>query len=327
MNFALIGCGSVGRKRLSALKSTQQRLVAVVDLAIENANNTAKEYNAVVATTDWESVVNHKDVDAIIISTTHDWLAPITLAAVQMGKHVLVEKPAARNVEELTAIISAAEQRRVCVQVGFNHRYHPAFQKARQIFESGDLGKLMYVRGRYGHGGRLGYEREWRANLKISGGGELIDQGVHLIDLARWFLGDFAYVNGYTNTYFWDTPVEDNAFFLLRTIDEQAAWLHTSWTEWKNLFSFEIFGRKGKLQIDGLGGSYGQERLSFYQMSPEMGPPKELVWDYPDEDISWRNEINAFVRAIENKTLPEVTLYDAKAVLTIVNQIYEGVKK
>ncbi len=129
----------------------------------------------------------------------------------------------------------------------------------------GAVGELMYIRGRYGHGGRLGYAQEWRAQPEVSGGGELLDQGTHVIDLARWFLGDFSDVFGHVGTYFWDMPVEDNAFILMRSADAKVAWLHVSWSEWKNLFCFEIFGKSGKLQIDGLGGSYGTEVLTFYK--------------------------------------------------------------
>src|SRR5262249_40665169 len=151
------------------------------------------------------------------------------------------------------------------------------------------------IRGRYGHGGRPGYEREWRMDPRRSGGGQLIDQGIHLIDLSRLFLGDFTICRGLRRTYFWDAPVEDNAFLLLETGDCRVAFLHTSCTEWKNLFSFEIFGRTGKLEITGLGGSYGTEHLRYYRMLPEMGPPETTIWEYPGEDSSWGVEFAAFV--------------------------------
>jgi predicted dehydrogenase len=123
------------------------------------------------------------------------------------------------------ASITAAAVTSVRVRVGFNHRFHPALQKARQVYESGVLGPLMFIRGRYGHGGRIGYDREWRADPKLSGGGELIDQGVHLIDLAGWFLGAFTHIDGHAATYFWKMPVDDNAFLNLRTAGGQTAWL------------------------------------------------------------------------------------------------------
>ena len=181
----------------------------------------------------------------------------------------------------------------------------------------------MYVRGRYGHGGRLGYEKEWRADPAVSGGGELIDQGVHLIDLARWFLGDFTTVEGFAHTYYWDMPVEDNGFMLLRTAERQTAFLHASCTEWKNLFSFEIFGRQGKLEITGLGGSYGTERLAYYRMRPEMGPPETTMWEYPMADDSWATEFAEFVEDIRLGRQPAAGLPDAGAALAVVERIYE----
>ena len=323
MNVAIVGCGLIGQKRLRAL-GEHHRLVAAADTVLERAQALVRQHPNAVATTDWRAVVVRPDVDAVIVATTHNWLAPITLAAVEAGKHVLVEKPAARSPEELEPVIAAVERQGVCVQVGFNHRYHPAFREARQIFESGALGPLMFIRGCYGHGGRLGYEREWRADPEIAGGGELLDQGVHLIDLARWFLGDFVHISSYTHTYFWDMPVEDNAFLLLRTAQDQVAWLHASWTEWKNLFSFEIYGRNAKLHIEGLGGSYGLERLAYYRMLPQMGPPETTIWEYPGEDLSWQLEFEAFVQAAQSGTSPMATLQDAKAALEIVHQVYGG---
>jgi predicted dehydrogenase len=235
---------------------------------------------------------------------------------------VLIEKPAARSAAELAMVREAAAKAGVLVRVGFNHRYHRAFRKAREIVDSGALGEMMFIRGRYGHGGRPGYDKEWRAVPKKSGGGELVDQGMHLIDLARWFLGDFNQVKGFTETYFWDMPVEDNAFLLLRTPGGQVASLHATWTEWKNLFSFEIYGRKAKLEISGLGGSYGAERLAFYRMLPQMGPPETTIWEYPMADDSWEREAAEFIADIRVGRQPAAGLADAAAAWEIVETIY-----
>ena len=180
----------------------------------------------------------------------------------------------------------------------------------------------MFVRGRYGHGGRKGYEQEWRAQPEISGGGELLDQGVHLIDLASWFLGDFTRISGFVNTYFWDMPVEDNAFLFLRTASDQVAWLHASCTEWRNLFSFEIYGQKAKLQIDGLGGSYGLERLTYHKVMREMGAPSTTVLEFPGNDLSWHKEYEAFMDLIESGILTTQPLDNALATLEIVDSVY-----
>jgi len=321
MNVAIIGCGFIGEKRARALAGC--RLVACADVVAERAQVLARKWPSAVALSDWRAAVERADVDIVIVATTHDALPRVTLAAVQAGKHVLVEKPAARRAAELDPVISASLDKQVLVRVGFNHRYHPSFIKAREISASGALGQLMFIRGRYGHGGRIGYDQEWRANKELSGGGELIDQGVHLIDLARSFLGEFSAVQGFAHTYFWNMPVEDNGFMLLKTPQRQVAMLHASWTEWKNTFSFEIYGRDGKLEITGLGGSYGVERLAYYRMLPQMGPPETVIWEYPMGDSSWDMEFAEFVADINLRRQPAAGLADARAALAIVEKIYQ----
>ena len=239
-----------------------------------------------------------------MVATLNATLDQIAAAAIRAGKHVLVEKPAGIHSREIAGLEALANRHDVRVRVGFNHRFHPAFQKARELFESGALGPMMFLRGRYGHGGRLGYEKEWRADPKLSGGGELIDQGVHLIDLAGWFLGPFDKIEGHATTSFWKTPVDDNAFLSLRTAAGQTAWLHVSCTEWKNLFSLEIYGRDAKLHIEGLGGSYGVERLTYYKMLPQMGPPATSVWEFPGGDGPWRPAMEAFEAGIQPRPRP-----------------------
>jgi predicted dehydrogenase len=320
MRVALVGCGLIGQKRAKALAGG--RLVACADVVPERAQALARTISGVEAEVDWKKVVSSNEIDVVVVSTPHHLLAEITSECIAAGKHVLVEKPAALCSSELEPVIRASEQTGVLVRVGFNHRYHRALRKAREIVDSGALGELLYVRGRYGHGGRVGYENEWRADPKLSGGGELIDQGIHLIDLARWFLGDFSEVQGFAPTYYWNMPVEDNGFMLLKTERGQTAFLHASCTEWKNLFSFEIFGRRGKLEVAGLGGSYGTERLSFYQMLPEMGPPEAIIWEYPQTDNSWNIEFAEFLEDIRLKHSPSAGLLDARAALQTVETIY-----
>jgi predicted dehydrogenase len=320
MRISLIGCGLIGNKRAKALGP--HALTVCADTNLSRAQTLAAQHPGCLASTDWRLAATRDDVDVVIVSTTNDVLAPATLAAVQSGKHVLVEKPAARNAAELEPVVCAARDAGVIVKVGFNHRFHPALLKARKIIDTGVLGPLMFLRARYGHGGRLGMEKEWRGDPAVSGGGEMLDQGVHLIDLARWFLGDFAEVSGHVGTFFWDWPVEDNGFALLKTAAGQVAWLHASCTEWKNCFSFEIYGKTGKLHVEGLGGSYGVERLSFYRMLPQMGPPETTIWEYPGEDRSWHVEFEHFASCIAQKKQPIGSLDDALAALSIVDKLY-----
>jgi len=316
----IIGCGLIGQKRAKALG--EGRLVACADLN-ENAARTLAQESGAKIFTKWQDLNVLQEVDIIIVATLHDSLAEITLGAIKAGKHVLVEKPAARNPKELGPVMLAAEQNNVKVHVGFNHRYHRAFRKSRELFDSGVLGELMFIRARYGHGGRIGYEKEWRAKPEVSGGGELIDQGPHLIDLSRWFLGDFTDVHGFAHTFFWDMPVDDNSFMLLKTAKNRVAHLHASCTEWKNLFSMEIYGRNAKLEITGLGGSYGVERLTYYKMLPEMGPPETTTWEFPMGDDSWAVEIGEFYDDIRLNRKPSAGLNDAYETLKVIEKIYK----
>jgi predicted dehydrogenase len=318
---AIIGCGLIGQKRAAVLAPA--RLVACADLNLELAKRLAVRETGASAHADWREAIGRDGVDIVIVATPHHELAAITAAAIAAGKHVLVEKPAGRNSAEVAPLIAQAKAKGVRVRVGFNHRYHRAFRKAREIVAAGEIGDLMFLRARYGHGGRVGYEKEWRFDPKISGGGELIDQGPHLIDLARSFLGEFPIVQGFAHTYFWDAPVDDNGFLLLRTAKDQVAFLHASCTEWKNTFSFEIYGRTGKLDINGLGGSYGVERLTFYRMLPQMGPPETTAFEYPMADDSWAVEFAEFRDDIALGREPAAGLHDACEALKIVEKVYK----
>jgi predicted dehydrogenase len=321
MRVAIVGCGFIGRKRAKALGNCTLRFCC--DSEGGRAAALAGEHSGAEVIEDWRQAVAHPEVDIVVVATPHHLLADVAAAAASESKHVLVEKPCARRADELDAVHEAARRTGALVRSGFNHRYHRAFRKSREIFASGVLGEMMFVRGRYGHGGRPGYEREWRAIPEISGGGEAIDQGVHLIDLARWFLGDFPKVTGFAGTYFWNMPVDDNAFFLLRTESDRVACLHASWTEWKNLFSFEIYGHEGKLEVNGLGGSYGVERLAYYRMLPAMGPPETIIYEYPMSDDSWEAEFADFLEDIRLRRTPSPGIADAQAALRIVERVYE----
>lgn len=325
LGAAIVGCGQIGHKRArSIVDSPDCRLVACSDAVSERAVALAASFPGVEPVAEWQVLVGRPDVDLVVVATPHDALASIARAAALAGKHVLVEKPGARRAAELDAVVEASQHARVQVRVGFNHRLHPAMRKARAIYEQGGLGELMFIRGRYGHGGRVGYEREWRARPDLSGGGELIDQGIHLIDLSRWYLGEFVEVQGCAPTLYWDMPVDDNAFLLLKTDAGRVAFLHASCTEWKNLFSFEIYGRRGKIDVNGLGGSYGIERVTFYRMLPEMGPPETTIWEYPMPDTSWNLELAAFVEDIRLRRTPSPGLADAQAALRVVERVYEA---
>ena len=321
MNIAIIGCGLIGEKRLKALKD--HKLLYAVDPQIERAERLCDIKGEGKAQPNWECALGDPDLDIAIISTTNNLLSVITATFLRENKHVLVEKPAGMNPMDIQQALKALAASSAFAKVGFNHRFHPSLLKAKEIIQSGDAGEIMFIRGRYGHGGRLGYEKEWRFNKDIAGGGELLDQGVHLIDLSRWLMGEeLTQISGHADNYYWPTKLEDNGFMDLKTATGKTAWLHVSATEWKNLFSLEIYGKYGKLHINGLGGSYGLEQLAYYKMLPEMGPPETIIWEYPFPDSSWDRECAYFVDCIQKGIQPEGNLYDAAQALHIVHTIY-----
>ena len=322
MRFVIIGCGLIGAKRATA--AAGHEIAAVCDPDEARRARLAQQTGA-RAIADWREAIA-VDADAVVIATPHDQLATIAVAAVEAGHHVLVEKPAGRNPADVAPLLAAAKKHKRIVKVGFNHRFHPAIMRAKQLADEGAIGPLLFIRGRYGHGGRTGYEKEWRFEKEISGGGELIDQGSHLIDLSRWFLGDLSLAYGAVPRYFWPGQVEDNCFLALTGAQNKMAWLHASWTEWKNQFSLEIMGRDGKLTVDGLGGSYGTERLTYHRMLPQMGPPETTAWEYPFPDRSFADEFENFVAAIEGRAKAIGDIEDAYANLVIIQAVYEQAK-
>ncbi|HEV7528645.1 MAG TPA: Gfo/Idh/MocA family oxidoreductase [Solirubrobacteraceae bacterium] len=298
LRVGVVGCGLIGNKRADAL-GAEDELVGCTD-ASESASASFAAEHRTRAFANIDQLLECSP-DVVVIAVSHDSLAPLAETALEAGAHVLVEKPAGlgvRQIERLSALEQATGKR---VKVGFNHRFHGGLQRAAAEVHSSAHGELMHIRGRYGHGGRLGYDREWRADPRRSGGGELIDQGMHLLDLTHWIAGPLPLHSALLRTQFWDAPVEDNAALLLGDgASRESPWatLHVSWTEWKNLFSLEVYCRTAKLHVEGLARSYGPQRLRIYRMGPELGPPEVEVIDYPPEDGSWAAEWEHFAAAL-----------------------------
>jgi predicted dehydrogenase len=314
LRVGIVGCGLIGRKRADALRAAD-RLLACYDSDRQAAETLAGRVGGAACATLDELLA--LPLDVVIVAVTHDQLAQITELALAADKHVLVEKPAGVSVAQVDQLIGCGRASGRLVKVGFNHRFHPGIARALEEVASGRHGELMHLRARYGHGGRIGYEREWRALPERAGGGELVDQGMHLLDLSHRLAGPLELHAALLRTEFWSMAVEDNAALLLgdaRTRTGPWALLHVSWTEWKNLFSLEIYCRTAKLEVAGLVGSYGPQRLTIYRMRPELGPPEVEQIDYPDEDRSWEREWESFARAIEagDERLLDGDLNDAR---------------
>ncbi len=355
LRVAVVGCGLIGRRRAVVAREAGDRVVAVADVDAAKAGRLAAE-NGCAWATDWCEVVGREDVDVVVAATPNKVLAPVTIAAAGAGKHVLCEKPLGRNSGEARDMVHAAERAGVVLKTGFNHRHHPAVWRAKELCSQGAIGPLKYIRAVYGHGGRPGYDKEWRADADLAGGGELLDQGVHIVDLCRWFLGEFREVSGFTGTYFWDLAafgnaagpdacgdprtrpqvpgaasagprrLEDNAFAIMRTHDGCIAQLHTSWTQWKNRFSFEVFGVAGYLRIEGLGGSYGTESLTLGRRRPESGPPVQETFEFPGPDQSWNAEWKELTAAVREHRRPLADGREGLAAMRLIAAIYESAR-
>ena len=326
MKIGIVGCGLIGHRRALVAHQAGDELCLVADLNQEAAAKTAS-IQQTEWTQDWQAVTGYPEIDAVVVATVNKSLLPIARAALQSGKHVLCEKPLGRNAWEAKEMVETAQKANRVLKVGFNHRHHPALWRAQEMAQSGKIGPLMSIRAAYGHGGRPGYDQEWRGDPELAGGGELLDQGVHVIDLCRWFMGDFVQVSGMLGTWFWQVaPLEDNGFALLRTAQGQVAQIHTSWTQWKNLFRFEIFGRDGFLLINGLGGSYGVETLTLGKRRPESGPPLMETWEFPGPDISWQAEWEEFKKAIQEGRQPLGNGHDGYQAARVIDAIYESSK-
>jgi predicted dehydrogenase len=299
LRAGIVGCGLIGRKRAEALG--QDELIGCFDVRRQAADELAADYGGKVCASLEELLA--LDLDVVVVAVIHNQLADAACFALRKGAHVLVEKPAGIGVADVDRIAAAADHAGRLVKVGFNHRFHPGIMRAVSEARSGVHGDVMFARARYGHGGRPGYDREWRADPSQSGGGEIVDQGMHLLDLSFWLLGDLPLHSSLLRTQFWDAPVDDNAVLVLGDrggVGSRAPWslIHVSWTEWKNLFSLEIYCRHAKFAVDGLVRSYGAQQLRIYRMGPDLGPPDVEEVVYSERDDSWVREWEHFTEAI-----------------------------
>ncbi|MCK9415332.1 Gfo/Idh/MocA family oxidoreductase [Candidatus Dojkabacteria bacterium] len=312
MKVAIIGCGLIGKKRLSAFENDDE-LVACCDTNYKLALNSNFFLN-------YKDLIDKINCDVVIVSVVNKYAKEIVEYALNNKKHVLVEKPMGMNYNDSLSMFNTSKNTNKKLYVGFNHRFHPAILKAKELENT--IGKKIIIRGTYGHGGRIGMEKEWRCDKKLCGGGELLDQGIHLIDLCRWFAGDIKSVFGKTKTKYWDIEAEDNVFMWLKSKLNVDIHLHASWTNWKNIFQFEIFGTEGYLKINGLGGSYGKEILEYGLKNG--GVPDINIFEY-DEDDSWKKEWHHFKNIINSKT-PDNSI-DGLEANKIIKAIYKSSRK
>ena len=300
MRFALIGVGKHGARWAGVLGDS---LIVVVD----PKSSPIKLKDALA----------NKSIDAVLIATPHEDLAPITFRALQAGKHVLCEKPGAIMAEDILALNALARRKHLVYKIGYNYRFHDGFIKARKLYEKGAIGDLLFIRASHGFGRKKEYQ-EWRIN-KETGGGHLRDQGVHMIDMARSFMGKIDKVQGMRADSYWGTGTEDNAFVLLQDEDYVIASIHSSLTQWKRKHTFEIYGTKGYLIVEGLGMRYGEpEKLIVGKRTKDPDVVKETVIKCDSvADHSLELELKEFMSGSGSNAM------DAYETLKIVEEVYE----
>jgi predicted dehydrogenase len=321
---AIIGAGLQARRRSGPIvEDPGYEIAIVVDRDQKKAERLAGPLGAKAAT-DWRPVTRDPSVDVVLVLTYPDTHAEISIAALEAGKDVLCEKPLTRTETEARAVVDAAIRTGRTLKCGFNHRHHPAVTEAYRLFTSGLIGNAVFGRARYGIGGRPGIENEWRSDPAIVSGGQLMEQGIHLVDLFAWFLGKIRCVTGFTSTTRWPIrPLEDNGFALLQTQDGVIASVHSSLTQWTNLFEFEVYGAEGSLAVRGLGASYGVEELVVSRYEP-TAPFSHKTIEYRGGDVSWKAEWEEFTRAIDEKRQPLGNGEDGLVAMQIVNAVYSA---
>jgi predicted dehydrogenase len=321
---AMVGAGLQGGRRAPpVLEDPGWELALVVDRHEDRAQRLAKACTAKTST-DWRAAVEQKDIDAVLVLTYPDTHAEISIAALEAGKHVLCEKPLSYTLEEGRRMNAAASKAKRVLKCGFNHRHHPAVLEAHRLFAEGKIGKPAFGRGRYGIGGRPAMTKEWRSDPKVAPGGQLMEQGVHLVDLFRWFLGETTQVTGMMSHTVWPIdPLEDNGFLLMRSGGGVVASVHASLTQWINLFDFEIYGESGSLRVEGLGASYGVEKLHFSRHDP-TGPFAYETTEYRGGDVSWRGEWKEFTRAVDEGGEPLGSGVDGFRAMEVVDAAYRA---
>jgi predicted dehydrogenase len=325
---AIVGAGAVGSKRALIVHQSAECILAIVaDQDGSRAKEVASEFGA-EATTDAMAAAASRNIDIVVVCTPTKFHPEASIMALQHGKHVLCEKPLARSVGEAEAMISAAESSRRILKTGFNYRHMAHVRKAKELLDTGVLGSVYFARCSYGHGGRPGYETSWCTDQDLSGGGALLEQGIHILDLFRYLVGEPSHVIAQCKTFFWNFPVvEDNCFLLLKSTREQIAQIHVSWTQWVNILSFEIFGREGYLHLSGRDGHYGPQRLTWGRRQNHHGRPEETHFDFPPPDDSWQQEWEEFLDAIRANRVPMGSAEDGLRALHLVEAAYQSARE
>jgi len=328
LRIGIVGLGKMGRIRARTILDNEET-VAVVGT---DPNRVEDRVLTGMKVVDTHEEVIHSDADAIFVCTPNRFAPDLVCAALDAGKHVFCEKPPGRNLADVERILEAEKRNpHLKLKFGFNHRYHLGIMEAKKIVESERYGRILWVRGVYGKGDSPPNAAGWRNDPSLSGGGILLDQGIHMLDLFRYFCGDFVDVKSMVGTFFWNTELEDNAFALLRDEVGRVAMLHSSFNQWKHLFSLEIYMADGYIHVDGMPSgtrSYRDETITHARRRIGTGstignPPEESA--FFNTDPSWELELEEFVECVRrDRPVRNGTSRDAYESMRMVYAIYDA---
>ena len=320
----IIGYGRMGGIRHQAIEEdARAKVIAISEPSF------GSEYGSIPNLTHNE-IIKHPDIDIIIICTPNYLNKELTINSLDSGKHVFCEKPPCFTAKDMKEIIAVEKTSGKKLMYGFNHRHHDSIIRMKEIIEGNEYGRVLWMRGRYGKSVTNDYFNEWRAKKELAGGGILIDQGIHMLDLFLYLGGDFDKVKAEVSNLYWNLPVEDNAFVILKNSKNGlVASMHSTMTQWRHLFSLEVFLEKGYMVLNGLITStmtYGEEILSVAKnrsTAPAATWKDEVQTQYVTNNC-WRYEIENFINAIE-KDIPVGTgnSSDALKLMIIIDKIYE----
>jgi predicted dehydrogenase len=327
VNVGIIGFGLMGQQRArNVALLPPHRLAAIYDPDQKKASAAAEQLGYAVESS-YQALLERDDIKAVIVAVPHCYSRDIAVAALKASKHVFCEKPLGLNTQQCDDILQAAEGTGMRLAVGFNYRFYPGIQEARRRITDGDIGTPTHLRCVMGHGGRPGYENEWKTSKDLCGGGALLDPGIHIIDLIGFLMGEIRTGTASLYRTFWKIDVEDNAFLMLETAEGRQAQVHLSITEWKSKFALDIFGTEGSIHVRGRSGFYGAQSVRYIRRWEWLQKTStgECMSHYPPEDVSFLSEMRAFFDSIEGQPSGDLASgEDGRAALSIIERLYQA---
>jgi predicted dehydrogenase len=323
LKIGIAGYGYVGKKRRKILDN----ISGVKIVAISDKNPKYKiSSKEIKFFKNYKNLLN-ENLDVIFVSLPNKYAAEITRLAIKKNIHVFCEKPPARNIKELKKVLNEFQKKKnkIKLKYGFNHRYHDSIILAKKIIDSKKYGRLINLKGLYGKSKITSFAGEWRSKKSMAGGGILLDQGIHMLDLMRYFCGDFLEIKSFVSNDFWKHQIEDNAYIIMRSNKKVVAMIHSTATQWQHQFRIEITLEKALINLTGiLSGSmtYGQESI---EIQPKLLKNKKKVTIKFKKDLSWRREITEYIHSVKfNKKINNGTIHDSMEIMQMIDTIYKS---